>query len=99
MIKNLTPKMVEVLNEIITFYPDVVFGGSIALLAAGLIDREISDIDLIFLEGKYDDIKFKNTFLKNNWDVFQTNSPWSDVDNVFAERKITRWGISVNGVK
>ena len=99
MTKNLSPKIEQIMNEIIMDCPNAIFGGSIALLAAGLIDRKISDIDLIFSENNYNNNEFKNIFLKKNYDVFQTSSPWSDTDNVFDGRKIVRQGISVNGVK
>jgi len=46
--KILSIEMLEVIDKIIATCPTVVFGGSIALNAVGLLNREIHDIDLLF---------------------------------------------------
>ena len=44
----LSDEIVNAIDLIITQIPDVIFGGSIALNAVGLLNRKVSDIDVFF---------------------------------------------------
>jgi hypothetical protein len=46
----LSEEILKAIDVILEYCPNVVFGGSIALNAIGLINRKISDIDLFFPE-------------------------------------------------
>lgn len=42
----------KIIDQLIAAFPNIVFGGSIALNALGLIDREVGDIDLFYTEKR-----------------------------------------------
>jgi hypothetical protein len=98
MVNNLENKEVlsdEILNAIdliIKYTPNVVFGGSIALNAVGLINRKVSDIDLFF---PFNDSLQKNGFLliKNDGQILSDT-----VTNVNGV-EIQRTGAIIGGVK
>jgi len=47
----LSPELLQAIDELISTSKDIVFGGSIALNAVGLIKRPIKDIDLMTLKS------------------------------------------------
>lgn len=54
--RNLKPEQVDFIHRIIDLYPDAVFGGSLALVGAGLLDRPIKDIDVFVLSAFEGDV-------------------------------------------
>ena len=96
--KNLENKEIlsdEILNAIdliIYSCPNAVFGGSIALNAIGLINRQISDIDLFF--GINESLT-KNGFLQIN----RHDGIMSDTVTNTNGVEIQRTGVKIAGVK
>ena len=86
----LSDEIFNAINAVVSKMPDVVFGGSIALNAIGLISRKISDIDLFFsLESSLS----KNGFLSISNHI--TSDTVTDVNGV----EIQRTGAKINNVK
>lgn len=88
----LSEEFLEVIDEIIKYHPNVVFGGSIALNAVGLINRKVGDIDLFFKVGENPN---KNNFLvgENNLDVFSDTV--TDINGI----EIKRTGMKMKNIK
>lgn len=45
---SISLEILQVIDKILEHFPEAVFGGSVALIIAGLLQREISDIDVFF---------------------------------------------------
>lgn len=94
--KNLENKEIlsdEIFNAIeiiVSKIPSVVFGGSIALNAIGLINRKISDIDLFFHLGSS---LSNNGFLSVSTHI--TSDTVTDVNGI----EVHRTGAKINNVK
>lgn len=88
----LSDEIFNAIKLIIGKVPNVVFGGSIALNAVGLLNRKISDIDLFFHIG---------TSLSNNGTLFIENDGQilSDTVTNMDGIEIQRTGITIAGVK
>lgn len=88
----LSPEILNAIDLILKSCPNVVFGGSIALNAVGLINRKVSDIDLFF---QYNDSLTKNGFLSIENDGQITSDTVTNTNGV----EIQRTGAKINGVK
>jgi hypothetical protein len=90
----LSKELFEVIELIITNCPNVVFGGSIALNAVGLLNRKISDIDLFF---HYNESLTNNSllFIENIEDGEILSDTVTDVNG----KEIQRTGIRIKGIK
>lgn len=90
--KDILPhNILKAIYLIIEKTPNVVFGGSIALNAVGLINRKVSDIDIFF---PLDESLTGNGFLP----IENTEILSDTVTNVNG-KEIQRTGLIVNGVK
>lgn len=88
----LPENILHAITLIIKSTPNVVFGGSIALNAIGLINREISDIDLFF---PLDENLCKNGFLSIENDGEITSDTITNTNGI----EIKRTGAKIAGVK
>jgi len=71
--------------------PNVIFGGSIALNAVGLLNRPVGDIDTFF--GEWESLE-RNGFLTTKTICFSFSDRLSDDDG----HSIQRTGVIINGV-
>lgn len=88
----LSDEMLNAISIIIKHTPNVIFGGSIALNAVGLINRPISDIDLFF---RMNESLTKNGYLSIKSIGEITSDTVTDVNGV----EIQRTGTKIAGVK
>lgn len=88
----LSAEIIKAIDLIIHNCPDVVFGGSIALNAVGLLNRPIADIDLFFPEGQS---LARNGFLS----VQQMDKIMSDTVMNTNGKEIQRTGAKINNIK
>jgi hypothetical protein len=89
--KDILPdKIMDAIKIIISNSPNFVFGGSIALNAVGLINREIKDIDLFF---GLDESLQKNGFL-----TYISDGITSDTVTDVNGNDIQRTGAKINNV-
>lgn len=89
--EKLSPEIKSAIHAIVRQCPDMVFGGSIALNAVGLIDRPVGDIDLFCPE--YESLT-KNKFLQ-----IEMSEITSDTVTNTNGKEIQRTGAIINGVK
>lgn len=94
--KEILPdKICEAIKRIIGIVPDVVFGGSIALNAVGLLNRPVKDIDLFFPIGSS---LTKGDFLYSlqaDYEAAITSDTVTDVDG----EEIQRTGVQFGDIK
>ena len=90
----ISKKTWKAIDYILKNCPSAVFGGSIALTAVGLLNREVGDIDLFFQEG---DSLTRNGFLKGE----PTMNPniGSDTITDVNGKQIQRTSVEVHGIK
>ena len=88
--KRILPSEIsQVIAELNNEFPDIVFGGSIALNVVGLINRTIGDID-IFIPENHQILSSK----------YVKDYKAKDVENFsFEENTCTRTGIYINDIK
>lgn len=86
-------KIFQVIDKILEHFPEAVFGGSVALIIAGLLQREISDIDVFF--------PYKENFCRNGIFSIGENIGFSFSDTIdsFNGQKVVRMGIKIDGVE
>lgn len=84
----LPDEILVVIDKLINYNPNFIFGGSIALNAVGLLNRKIKDID-IFVKEDY-------SICDNLFEV-KTNVVSETVTDVNGE-KITRVGFKINDI-
>lgn len=89
----LSDEIVQAMILIIEKCPEAVFGGSIALNAVGLLNRQIGDIDLFFTD--------KHSFAMNNSGFLSlpTTEVLSDTVTDTNGNLVQRTGLKVNGIK
>jgi hypothetical protein len=87
----LSDEIVNAIDLIITQIPDVIFGGSIALNAVGLLNRKVSDIDVFF--------PYSQSLSKNGFTQIPTTEILSDTVTDTNGNPIQRTGLKVNGIK
>ena len=87
----LSSEIREVINKLTCIDDNIVFGGSIALNAVGLIERKINDID-IFLPIEYS--LSKNHFL-TSIDEFTLSDTVTDMNGI----EIQRTGAKIGNIK
>jgi hypothetical protein len=89
----LSDEIVEAIILIADKCPEVVFGGSIALNAVGLLNRKIGDIDVFFTD--------EHSFAINNGGflAIPTTEILSDTVTDTNGKLIQRTGLKVNGIK
>lgn len=90
---SISLEILQVIDKILEHFPEAVFGGSVALIIAGLLKREISDIDVFF---PYNENFFRNGIFSISENI---DSAFSDTINTFNGQEIVRMGIKVDGVK
>lgn len=88
----LSDEILNAIDLILKKTPNVVFGGSIALNAIGLINRKISDIDLFFHE--HDSLVIKGFLLIENLEEVLSDTV-TDVNG----KLIQRTGARIAGIK
>jgi hypothetical protein len=86
----LSDEILKVIDELLYKCPDVVFGGSIALNAVGLLNRKISDIDLFF--------RIDTNFARNNFLTLTVSKITSETVTNVHGKEIQRTGLIVNDV-
>jgi len=89
----LSPEILALIDRITTTFPGVVFGGSIALNAVGVIKRKIRDIDIMCSIDSCLIVKI-GTELKKYENAEELSEIVSDINGV----KILRNGYNVDGV-
>lgn len=88
----LSKEILHTIDVILKESPEVVFGGSIALNAVGLINRPISDIDLFFpLKTRFIDIGILHTN--------ETNDTQSETTTDINGKLIERVGAKIGKIK
>ncbi len=92
----LTPEFIFTIDKIVKQCPHVIFGGSIALNAVGLISREIHDLDIFFDEDE--------SLVENGIFTIRDQVPIGehDMSETFTRingKEIQRIGISIEGTK
>jgi hypothetical protein len=93
----LSDQLLSMIDHIISKAPDVVFGGSIALNAVGLLNRPIGDIDL-FISNK-SSFKKQNTLDLFDGAGFSINDGFSETEMDINGNLIERMGYKCNDVK
>jgi len=92
--KEILPdNLLLVINLIVEKFPDVVFGGSLALNAVGLLNREIFDIDLFIEDISIQESGF-GKFLGKYWDRNMLSDTVTDLNG----NRIQRIGLKINDV-
>lgn len=92
----LSDKVLYAIDLILAKTPTVVFGGSIALNAVGLINRKISDIDLFFGLGENLNL---NGFLSVATETGITTSDTVTNVNGLMIQRVQRVGALIGGVR
>lgn len=87
----LSDEIMKAIDKIVTHMPNVVFGGSIALNAVGLLNRKISDIDLF--------VKKNENLADTEFFTISDNQITSDTVTNTNGVEIQRTGAKVDGVK
>jgi len=93
-VEILSNEIKEVIGIIVNKCPDVVFGGSIALNAVGLINRKVSDIDIFVRDNK----SLTNGNLLDAG-IIDDESLLSDTVTNTNGKEIQRTGAKINGIK
>lgn len=81
-------EMLEAIYFILEKIPSAIFGGSIALHSVGLLERKISDIDLIFSQNE--DFRFE--------DIFTTSKDFPVASEHLEDGDFNLMNITVTGV-
>ncbi len=90
--KDMIPSdVLQAMKAIVDTVPDVVFGGSIALVMVGLINRPVKDIDLFLPHG--------TSLTKNKLLTIEKSDITSETVTNTNGKEIQRTGFVINGVK